>query len=62
MQKEIWDGVIEARKVGDVDNAPLSFGQDAGLIHDLPKAADIVRRIAREAEEIVKQRLPAMVG
>jgi len=61
-QAEIWASVIEARKAGDVDNAPLSFGQDAGLIHDLPKAGDLVRRIAREAEEILVKRLPAMVG
>ena len=29
------------------------MGQDAGLIHDIPPAAEIVRRIAQEAEEIL---------
>jgi NAD(P)H-dependent flavin oxidoreductase YrpB (nitropropane dioxygenase family) len=62
MQAEIWANVLEARKRGDVAEAPLSFGQDAGLIHDLPKAGDLVTRIAREAEEILAKRLPALVG
>ena len=46
-----------ARESGDVDEGPLSMGQDAGLIHDIPSAADIVARIAREADEILTQRL-----
>src|SRR5436305_1237163 len=43
-----------ARQSGDVDEGPLSMGQDAGLVHDIPGAGEIVARIAREAEEIVK--------
>ena len=31
-----------ARESGDVDEGPLSMGQDAGLVHDIPRAADIV--------------------
>ena len=50
-----------ARKNGDIDEASLSMGQDAGLIHDIPPAAEIVARIARQAEEILTQRLPQMV-
>jgi NAD(P)H-dependent flavin oxidoreductase YrpB (nitropropane dioxygenase family) len=42
-----------ARELGDVDEAPLSMGQDAGLIHDIPPAGEIVARIAKEAEEIL---------
>jgi NAD(P)H-dependent flavin oxidoreductase YrpB (nitropropane dioxygenase family) len=53
--------VLEARKNGDSDNAPLPMGQDAGLIHDLPPAGDIVRRIAQEAEEILTKTLPRFV-
>jgi hypothetical protein len=37
------------------------MGQDAGLIHDIPPAADIVVRIAREAEEILTGQLPKYV-
>ena len=51
-----------ARKAGDVAEGPLSMGQDAGLIHDIVPAADIVARIAREAEEILRRKLPAFVG
>jgi NAD(P)H-dependent flavin oxidoreductase YrpB (nitropropane dioxygenase family) len=47
-----------ARESGDVDEGPLSMGQDAGLIHDIPRAADIVTRIAQEAEEILTRKLP----
>jgi hypothetical protein len=37
------------------------MGQDAGLIHDIPSAAEIVARIAREAEDILT-RLPRLVA
>lgn len=50
-----------ARKAGDVDEGPLSMGQDAGLIHDIPPAAEIVARIAREASEIIA-RLPRLAA
>jgi len=61
MRAEIFAGVLEARKRGDAEEAPLSFGQDAGLVHDIPRAAEIVARIAAEAEEILAKRLPALV-
>ena len=46
---------------GDVHEAPLSMGQDAGLINDIPPAGEIVRRIAQEAEEILAKRLPKVL-
>jgi len=61
MQKEVFAEVQAARQRGDAEEAPLSFGQDAGLIHDLPKAGDLVRRIAAEAEGIIARRLPALL-
>ena len=51
-----------ARELGDVDEGPLSMGQDAGLIHDIPQAADIVSRIALEAEEILTRKLPGLLA
>ena len=42
-----------ARKRGDVEEAVLSMGQDAGLIHDIAPAAEIVSRIAEDAERIL---------
>jgi NAD(P)H-dependent flavin oxidoreductase YrpB (nitropropane dioxygenase family) len=50
-----------AREAGDVDEGPLSMGQDAGLIHDIPFAGDIVARIACEAEQILTHKLPTFV-
>jgi NAD(P)H-dependent flavin oxidoreductase YrpB (nitropropane dioxygenase family) len=58
---EAWAAVQAARKAGDVDEAPLSMGQDAGLIHDIPPAGEIVTRMVAEAEEILSQRLPQMM-
>ena len=54
-------GVQAAGKSGDTNEAPLSMGQDAGLIHDILPAAEIVARIARDAERILRDRLPALV-
>ena len=47
---------------GDGDEGPLSMGQDAGPIHDIPRAADIVSRIALEAEEILTRKLPGLLA
>jgi NAD(P)H-dependent flavin oxidoreductase YrpB (nitropropane dioxygenase family) len=60
-QRETRAQVQDARKRGDTNEAPLSMGQDAGLIHDIPSAAEIVARIAREAEDILT-RLPRLVA
>jgi len=50
-----------ARESGDVDEGPLSMGQDSGLIHDVPPAGEIVARIAKEAEEILTRGLSRYV-
>jgi NAD(P)H-dependent flavin oxidoreductase YrpB (nitropropane dioxygenase family) len=50
-----------AREAGDVDEGPLSMGQDAGLIHDIPSAGELVTRIAQQADEILTQALPRLV-
>lgn len=60
-QAEALAGVIEARKSGNTDEAPLSYGQDAGLIHDITSAGDLVRQITIEAEELLSGRLPGLV-
>jgi hypothetical protein len=49
-----------AREAVDVNEGPLSM--DAGLIRDIPAAGEIVRRIAREAEEIVTRKLSRLVA
>jgi NAD(P)H-dependent flavin oxidoreductase YrpB (nitropropane dioxygenase family) len=58
---EAIEKLAAARKSGDVDEGPLSMGQDAGLIRDIPRAGDIVIRIAQEAEEILTRKLPRFV-
>jgi NAD(P)H-dependent flavin oxidoreductase YrpB (nitropropane dioxygenase family) len=58
---EAYASVQAARKAGDINEAPLSMGQDAGLIHDIPPAGEIVTRMVAEAEQILRERLPRMV-
>ena len=60
-QPEVAAALERARRIGDADNATLYIGQDAGLIHDIPPAAEIVERIVAEAEALLKDRLPKLV-
>ncbi len=60
-QPEALAAVERARETGDADNASLLIGQDAGLIHDIPPAGEIVERIVAEAEALLKDRLPKLV-
>jgi hypothetical protein len=39
----------------------LLIGQDAGLIHDIPPAGEVVERIVVDAEALLKDRLPKLV-
>lgn len=50
---EASESVQKARAKGDREEAPLFYGQDAGLITDLPPAAELVRRIVSEADAIL---------
>lgn len=47
---------------GDADDGIWSAGQAQGLIHDIPSCAELVCRIMREAETIVRHRLKAMTS
>jgi NAD(P)H-dependent flavin oxidoreductase YrpB (nitropropane dioxygenase family) len=60
-QPEVAAALERARETGDADNASLLIGQDAGLIHDIPPAGEIVERIVAEAEALLKDRLPKLV-
>ncbi len=51
-----------ARTAGDTDEGSLSYGQDAGLIKEILPVAEIIRRISREAETIISNRLPSFVN
>jgi NAD(P)H-dependent flavin oxidoreductase YrpB (nitropropane dioxygenase family) len=56
-QAEVWSEIAKARKAGDAQNATLLFGQDAGLIGAVTPVAEIIESMAREAGEIVGERL-----
>ncbi len=58
---EVGKQVAAARAAGDVDNASLSFGQDAGLIDSIKSVKEVVQDIIAEAEEILRSRLPALL-
>jgi nitronate monooxygenase len=47
---------------GDTDAGIWSAGQTQGLIHDIPTCKDLVERIMREAEAIIRSRLDRMVA
>jgi NADH:quinone reductase (non-electrogenic) len=47
---------------GDTDEGIWSTGQVQGLIHDIPTCAELVSRIVREAETIIRSRLESMLS
>jgi NAD(P)H-dependent flavin oxidoreductase YrpB (nitropropane dioxygenase family) len=58
---EIIDRMRRARIQGDVENGSLLIGQDAGLIDTIEPAAEIVQRLAREAEQLLSERTAAVL-
>lgn len=58
---EIGKQVAAARAAGDVDNASLSFGQDAGLIASIKSVNEVIHSMIAEAEEIMRNRLPNLL-
>jgi len=49
-------------ETGDTEAGIWWAGQTQGLIHDIPTAGELVRRIVGEAEEIIAGRLAALSG
>jgi nitronate monooxygenase len=45
-----------AKAAGNFDIAAVIAGEAVGLIHDIPPAAEIVERIATEAEQLLAGR------
>ena len=58
---EVGKQIAAARAAGDIDNASLSFGQDAGLIDSIKSVREVIQEIVAEAEEIIKRRLPSVL-
>src|SRR6476620_6241123 len=50
-----------ARKSSDADGAVLSMVEDVGLIHDIGPAAEIVSRIAQDAERLLTGRVTRFI-
>jgi nitronate monooxygenase/enoyl-[acyl-carrier protein] reductase II len=40
---------------GDIDDAVLYAGESCSLVHDIKPAAQIVRDVVREAEEVIEE-------
>jgi NAD(P)H-dependent flavin oxidoreductase YrpB (nitropropane dioxygenase family) len=51
-----------AALAGDPDRGAIMLGQTAGLIDRVEPAADLVRQISREAEAILRDRLPRLLA
>jgi NADH:quinone reductase (non-electrogenic) len=47
---------------GDTDGGIWTVGQSQGLIHDIPTCAELVHRLAREAEQVIAERLDRMTS
>jgi len=45
---------------GDLDGGIWTVGQSAGLIHDIPSCADLVKNIMAQAEEVIAKRIDRM--
>jgi NAD(P)H-dependent flavin oxidoreductase YrpB (nitropropane dioxygenase family) len=58
---EIGKQTAAARAAGDIDNAPLSFGQDAGLIGSIKSVKEVIDDIVAEEEEILRVSLPGLL-
>jgi len=53
--EEVGREYAAARERGDFDIAGVIAGEACGLIHDIPPAGEIVERIVREAEQLLRR-------
>jgi NAD(P)H-dependent flavin oxidoreductase YrpB (nitropropane dioxygenase family) len=60
-RSEVRERVNAAYERGDTDHLVLWLGQSAGLVESVEPAGEIVARIVAEAEEILRERLPALL-
>jgi NAD(P)H-dependent flavin oxidoreductase YrpB (nitropropane dioxygenase family) len=58
---EIGKQLAQARAAGDINNASLSYGEDAGLIDSIKSVKQVIEDILAEAEEIIKGRLQTVL-
>jgi NAD(P)H-dependent flavin oxidoreductase YrpB (nitropropane dioxygenase family) len=61
-RKEVWESLERADESGDAENMLIWFGQSAGLVESVLPAEDVVDQVIREAEEILRTKLPALIA
>jgi len=59
---EVNAQVRQAAQAGDPDRGAVMIGQTAGLIDRVEPAGDLVRQISRDAESILRERLPRLLA
>jgi nitronate monooxygenase len=59
---EAGQAAAEARARDDREEMKLFAGQSSGLIGSIEPAGQVVRRVSAEAEAILRDRLPQLVG
>jgi len=59
---EVSAQLREAARAGDPDRGAVMIGQTAGLIDRVEPAADLVRQISRDAEAVLRERLPSLLA
>jgi NADH:quinone reductase (non-electrogenic) len=47
---------------GEMDAGAWSCGMVAGLIHDIPSVSELIERIMSEAERLIRNKLPGLLG
>nr|MDO8082270.1 nitronate monooxygenase family protein [Candidatus Freyarchaeota archaeon] len=52
---------MEAIETGDVENSAMPGGEVAGRINEIPTVKELIERIVKEAEEIIRVKLPKLV-
>jgi NAD(P)H-dependent flavin oxidoreductase YrpB (nitropropane dioxygenase family) len=60
--REVLPQVQAARAAGDADRGTLLVGEDAGLIDSIEPAGPLLKRLAAEAEAILRQRTRDLIG
>jgi len=61
-REEVWESLERADESGDADNMLIWFGQSAGLVDSVLPAEDVVHQVVREAESILRTRLPTLIA
>lgn len=60
---EVWAELERESEIADAAAYPLIWmGQSAGLVEEVAPAGSVVAEIVREAEEILRERLPALLA